>query len=132
MTINNLETLKVKIKTSYEEGVTLEQAEKLAGEFLHAQMDLANELKAADLDARMRKSGLKAIRAAVFLEAVSSSEKKPTDSTLTAIIDSHETVAAQQDLLDKAEVNRDHLQNFLDIFHEAHLHFRAISRGRFE
>ncbi len=53
-------SLESKIQQSYTDGVTLEDAEKLAGEFLGAMMAVSNELKSADLNARMRKVGEKA------------------------------------------------------------------------
>lgn len=127
-----LEGLKNKIKKTYEEGVTLEQAEKLAGEFLVAQMKIANDLMNADLDARMKKSGLKAIKAAVYMSEVDKSEKKPSDTLLEQVVNQDKQVMAQSDLLDSAEVLRDALNNYKSIFHEAHIHFRGIAKGRFE
>ncbi len=126
------EELKEIIKDTYERGVTLEEAEKLAGRFLHAQMLVAEELQKADLDSRMKKSGTKAIKAAVYLEFATKDPKKPSDVLLSALVDTNEMVQKSQQFLDEAEVSRDDLQNHLSIFKEAHLHFRAISKGRFE
>ncbi len=120
-----------KIKKSYEQGVTAEEAERLAGEFLYASVKLGEELRKVDLDARMKKSGLKAIKAAVYLEAVSGSDKKPTEAMLTAIIDTHDLVQKEQDGLDKAEVERDEIKNLMSVFHEGHVHFRGIAKGTF-
>ena len=72
--------LEGKIKAAYEEGTTQPDAERLAAEFLHAQMVISSHLRKADLDARMRKSGHKAIRAAVYMGEVGKSEKKPSDT----------------------------------------------------
>lgn len=124
-------SLEAKIKSSYEEGVTLEAAEKLAGEFLRAQMVLSNELKVSDLDSRMRKSGLKAVRAAVYMKACSESDKKPTENALENILNTNEMVQNEQDALDKAEVERDDLKRYYDIFREAHIYFRGIAKGNF-
>lgn len=121
-------TLEDKIKKAYEETVTVMDAERLAGEFLHAQMITANELAKVDLDARMRKTGVKAIKADVYMQAVSSSEKKPTEATLTAMIDTNENVGEEQKDLDKAEVNRDMIKNYLNIFVEAHIYYRGIAK----
>ena len=125
------ETLEGKIQKSYEEGVTLEQAERLASEFLHAQLIVSSELRKFDLDSRMKKSGVKAIRAAVYLNAVKGQDKKPTEAAITAIIDSDELVAAEQERFDLAEVERDDLKRYYDIFTNAHIHFRGIAKGQF-
>jgi hypothetical protein len=63
----NITQLETKIQKSYEEGITLEDAEKLAAEFLHAMMQISQQLKSLDLDARMKKAGLKSIKAATYL-----------------------------------------------------------------
>lgn len=124
--------LESKIQASYEEGVTVTDAEKLAGEFLKAQMSVSNELKVSDLDSRMRKSGLKAVRAAVYMKACSESDKKPTENALENILNTNELVQSEQDSLDKAEVERDDLKRYYDIFREAHIYFRGIAKGKFE
>ena len=124
--------LEHEIQAAYESQVTIPEAEKLAAKFLHAQMLLAEKLKRVDLDARMRKSGVKALRAAVYLEEVKKSDKKPSDVMLEAIINSSSMVQSQQDELDAAEVERDELRSFMDIFNNAHIFFRGISKGKFE
>jgi hypothetical protein len=124
--------LEEKIQNSYTKGVGLEEAERLAGEFLTAQIRISQELEAQDLDARMRKSGLKAVRGAAYLDIVSKDAKKPTESHISALIDTDKLVGQEQDGLDKAEVSRDSLERYYHIFQNAHLHFRAIARGRFE
>lgn len=127
-----LEELEAKIQKTYERGVSLEEAERLAGEFLSAQIKLSKELETLDLDSRMRKSGLKAVRGAAYLEIVSKGDKKPTESNIAAMIDTDKLVGQEQDNLDKAEVQRDSLERYYHIFQNAHLHFRAIAKGRFE
>ena len=126
------DSLEAKIQDSYNEGVTLESAEKLAGEFLFAQMSVSAELKKADLSARMRKSGVKAVRAAVYIEAATKDPKKPTEAMLSSIVDTTDLVQSEQEELDKAEVERDELERFYSIFREAHVHFRGIAKGRFD
>lgn len=125
------EALTEKIKGSYESGVTLEEAERLAAEFLHAQLVVSKELQALDLDARMKKSGLKAVKAAIYLEAATKSDKKPSDVMLNAIVDTSELATGEQDRLDEAEVNRDALERYYSIFREAHIFYRGVSRGTF-
>lgn len=124
--------LEAKIKAAYEGGTTLDQAEKLAAEFLHAQIVVGAELQSADLDARMKKSGVKAIRAAVYLDGATKGEKKPSDTLLEAVINSDKIVQGEQDSLDLAEVRRNTMENYMSIFREAHIFFRGIAKGRFE
>lgn len=126
------EQLEAKIKTSYEDGVTLEDAERLGAEFLFAQMQVSTELKKADLDSRMRKSGVKAIRAAVYTNACSGADKKPTESALEHLLNSNDLVNGEQNELDLAEVTKLELERYYNIFREAHIFFRGISRGRMD
>lgn len=120
-----------KIKAAYESGVTASEAEKLAAEFLHAQLTVSTELAKRDLDARMRKSGVKAVRSAVRTEEVKKYDKKPTESALDDVINLNSTVQTEQDALDTAEVERDELERLYDIFHESHIYFRGIAKGNF-
>jgi hypothetical protein len=124
--------LEEKIKASYTEGVTLEQAEKLAGEFLYAMLQVSAELKKADLDSRMKKSGVKAVRAASYLDIVQKPDKKPTEMHIQSLIDTDELVSKEQDDFDKAEVERDDLKRYYDIFQNAHVFFRGVAKGKFE
>lgn len=124
--------LETKIKNSYEQGVTLEQAERLASEFLHAQLAVSAELTKADLDSRMRKSGVKAVRSAIYLNIVSSADKKPTESHIESTLNTDKLVIDEQEALDKAEVTRDELKRYYDIFLNAHIFFRGIAKGKFE
>lgn len=124
--------LTAKITDAYTVGVTLEEAEKLACEFLAAQIEVAETLRDADLDSRMKKSGVKAVRAAVYMEAATKGEKKPSDVLLEAHVNMNDLVAGEQRAFDEAEVERDRLQNYLNIFRDAHIHFRAVAKGRFE
>lgn len=119
------------IQKSYEEGVTIEEAERLAGKFLHAQIIAGNELRKVDLDARMKKQGVKAVKAAVYLSEVQAVEKKPSDVLLQARVDVNELVGSEQRVFDSAEVARDEIQNYLNVFRDAHIHFRGIAKGNF-
>lgn len=125
---SNLET---KIIASYESGVTMEQAELLASEFLAAQLRVSAELTKADLDARMRKTGTKAIRAKAYIQYSTEGDKKPTEAAISARIDTNEPVITEQAAFDDAEVNRDELQRYYSIFQAAHVHYRNVAKGSF-
>lgn len=121
-----------RIQSAYSEGVTLEDAEKLASEFLFAMIKVSAELKNADLDTRMKKTGVKAVRAAIYLDTVQKNEKKPTEAQIAALVDTNELVQTEQVSFDTAEVARDDLERYYNIFKEAHVHFRGVSKGRFD
>lgn len=125
------ERLSADIQSSYEEGVTMPEAEKLAGKFLYAQIQVANEIAEADLDARMKRAGVKAIKAAVYLEHARATDKKPSDTMLGALVDSDKIVASAVEDEAAAEIYRDWLKNQMAIFSEAHVHFRTIAKGSF-
>lgn len=126
------QSLSEKIKSAYEAGLTMEEAEKLSGEFLYGMTQVADALRDADLDTRMRKTGLKAIKAAIYLEEAKKTDKKPSDVMLAALVDCNDLVAGEQEGFDAAESSKDHLQNYYNIFKEAHVYFRGIAKGRFE
>lgn len=130
--LNQWEELKNDIKSSYESGTTMEEAEKLAAKFLYAQIEVAQALQTADLDSRMRKSGVKAVRAAIFYDEATKSDKKPSDKTLDALVDMNKIVIDEQRGFDETDVLADALRNYFSIFQNAHIHFRSVSRGRFE
>lgn len=121
-----------KVKSTYESSVTLDEAEKLAAEFLYGQMVISEQLKIVDLDARMRKSGYKAICAAIYMENATKSDKKPSDTLLQHLVEQNELVRGERNGLDEIEVERDRLQNYFNIFKDAHIYYRGISRGKFE
>jgi hypothetical protein len=120
------------IQQSYKEGTTLGEAEKIAAEFLDAQLIVAEELKKADLDARLRKSGVKAIKGAIYLDIVQKAEKKPTEAQISAMIDTDKIVIDEQNALDQAEVDREELERNYNTFRDGHIYYRGISRGKFE
>ncbi len=123
--------LESEIEASYTNGVSLEEAEKLAGRFLGAQLAVSGELRKADLDSRMRKTGVKAVRAAIYMDAATKPDKKPTEAMLSSIVDTNEVVQSEQNSLDEAEVLRDDLKRYYDVFGNAHVHFRTIAKGNF-
>lgn len=124
--------LEKQIQESYESGVTMDDAEKLAAKFLYAQLQVSAELKKADLDSRMRKSGLKAVRAAIYMEGATKDPKKPSDVMLGSMVDMNELVIGEQEGFDTAEVNRDELERYYNIFSNAHIYYRGIAKGKFE
>ncbi len=124
--------LETKIQNSYEQGVTLEDAERLAGEFLYAQLQVSTELKKADLDSRLRKSGVKAVRSAIYLDIVQKADKKPTETQIESMINADKIVQDEQEAFDRAEVDRNELERYYQIFQNAHIHYRGVSKGRFE
>jgi hypothetical protein len=128
----NFKQLEDKIKNAFESGVTLDEAERLASEFLYAQSQIAEALRVQDLDARMRKSGLKAVKAAVYLDEASKTDKKPSDVMLQARVDMNDLVSSEQKSFDQAEVDVEYLHNLFSICKEAHVHFRGIAKGRFD
>lgn len=123
--------LEAKITKSYEEGTTQEQAERLAAEFLVAQFKIAGLLAAADLDSKMRRSGVKAIKAAVYMQKATENEKKPSDVLLNAAVDLHEVVQTEQEAYDRAEAYSDSLERYYNIFRESHIYFRGMAKGTF-
>lgn len=119
------------IQKVYTEGVELGEAEKVAAKFLTAQLRAGETFKAADLDARMKKTGLKAIKAGVYLAEVQRAEKKPSDVLLEAIVNQSKLVTDAQNALDTAETYRDELANYMNVFREGHIFFRKIMGGDF-
>lgn len=126
------EDLENDIKKTYEEGVSLDQAEKLAAKFLYAQIKITEALSVQDLDTKMKKSGVKAVRAAIYMSEATKGEKKPSDTFLQSLVDMNEIVGTEQRSLDESEVKRNSLENYFNIFKDAHVYFRQISKGRFE
>jgi hypothetical protein len=123
--------LEAKIIATYTTGVSLEDAEKLAAEFLAAQLMVSEELKKADLDCRMRKTGLKAIKARLYIDSTKGLEKKPTEKALESIQDSNEEILEIQNDYDSAEVEKASLERYYDVFANSHIFFRGVAKGSF-
>ncbi len=128
---NYYEELAADIQRAYEESVSVTEAERLAAKFLGAQLKVANALQAADLDARMRKTGLKAIKSAVRVEEIKKHDKKPTEGALEDVVNLDPLVQAEQDAFDKAEVEAEMLKNYFNTFNAGHVFFRGIAKGSF-
>lgn len=121
--------LEVKIQAAYEESLTIPEAEKLATEFLAAQMRIVSELARADLDRRMRKRGVKTLRSAARVAEVKRHDKKPTESALEDAVNLDPIVQEQEKQFDEAEVNKEQLSNYLGVFQESHIHFRGVAKS---
>ena len=117
------------IISAYNTSLTLDEAEKLSANFIHAMLQVSSELSNADLDARTRKSGVKAVRAAIYLGIVQGADKKPTENMIESTINTNELVASEQSALDAAEVYKSELERYYDIFNQAVFHFRNASKG---
>jgi hypothetical protein len=91
-TASEFSELEKDIQNAYEGNVTIEEAERLAAKFLGAQMQVAAKLMKADLDARMKKSGLKAVKGTRYLEEAAKGEKKPSDVLIGAVLDTDKLV----------------------------------------
>lgn len=122
-------TYENKIKLAYENSVTLADAEVLAGEFLYAQTVVSQALQTADMDSRMRKSGLKAIRATVYLNKAILDGKKLSDTMIDAMVTVDSLVQGEQDAFDKAESYRDNLERYFSIFQNAHIFYRGLAKS---
>lgn len=120
------------IQNAYIGSVSIQDAELLAAKFLHAMIQIGDALRDADLDSRMRKSGLKALKAGVYLNEASKGDKKPSDVMLNAMVDRDAMVCDSQMAFDRAEVYKLELENYLHVAKEAHIYFRGVAKGRFE
>jgi hypothetical protein len=128
----NYKQLEQKIIKSYTEGTTLDEAERLAAEFLSAQIAVSEELKKSSLKARLLKNSSKAVRASILYEAATTPEKKPSDSILQALVDKNSDVQATQTSFDEAEEDANELDRMYNIFRDAHVYYRGIARAKFE
>lgn len=128
------EELELDIQNAYQNAVDPEQAARLAAKFLLAQLEIGRELATLDLDARMKKTNLKSLKAVVYLEHATPTEggKKPTEATLAALVDSDKLVGMEQGKWDEAEVTRNQLENLLAVCRDGHIFFRKLMEGKFE
>lgn len=130
MTFNEyIGQLEKKIQQAYTQDLTLEEREKLAAEFLEAQLKVSKELKNASLEARMRRTGVKAVKAAVYLAEIAKNEKKPSDVLLNALVDTNKLVQDEEEAYIQLEENANELDRIYNVTREAHTFFRQSSRG---
>lgn len=128
------EELEHDIKNAYEKVITPDEAERLAAKFLLAQLDAGRELSNLDLNARMKKTSLKACKGEAHLQysKVNGEAKKPPEAALASMVDCNSVVLEEQDRFDRAEIQKNLIQNYLEVFRESHIYFRALAKGRFE
>ena len=119
------------VKAAYVTGTTMEEAERHAARFLEAQLNVCAELAKLDIDARMKKNGMKAARAQCYIDECSKSEKKPSDTFLEQQVQLNTTVCAAVDLFERADARRENLTLYLGVFKDAHIYFRSIAKGTF-
>ncbi len=124
--------LALDVQRAYENGTTLDEAEKLAAKFLGAQLTIAAELATTDLDSRMKKNGLKAVKSAVYMTEATRGEKKPSEGMLENHVNLSELVQGEQNRFDTADARKESLLLYFGIFKDAHIYFRGIAKGRFE
>lgn len=123
------ERLKEEIVKAYEEGISMEDAERNAARCLDVQIELNEKIKASALDARMKKNGYKTHRATEYLKIVQGSEKKPTESQIDAMLTVNTDVCRAQDDYEAADIEVEALKRYFDIFKDAHIFFRSVARG---
>lgn len=126
------ESLISDIQHAAEEGVTMEEAEKIAAKALFVMNSLGEMRANSDRERRMRKKGLKAICSTVRLEEIQKHEKKPTEGALDDAVNLHKDAQHNQDLYDDSEVTLNEMDYKFDIAKEAHIYFRGVAKGRFE
>lgn len=124
--------LKAIVDKAYAEGVLMDDAEKYAARFLSAQMLIAEELQRVDLEARMRKNGVKAAKASIWIAAATKDEKKPSDKFLDSIVDSDVAARAEQEAYDRVDSYKESLSLYLGVFKDGHIYMRGIAKGRYE
>jgi hypothetical protein len=120
------------IVEAYEGGVTMPEAEKHAARCLAIQMLISDALKVVDLDARMRKNGVKTIRATTYMDELNKYDKKPAEGFMDNVLAMNALCNKEQDAYDRAEVSKAALERDFGILHEGHIYFRGIAKGRFE
>ena len=119
------------VQRAYEESVTVEEAERLAAKVLTVQLKIARELAITDLNARMRKNGLKAQRAQAYMDECNKSEKKPAEGYLENVVTLDPKVKLAQATYDEQDARKESLTLYLGIFKDAHIYFRGIARGNY-
>jgi hypothetical protein len=123
------EELKKAIQQAYEEGVSLEDAERHAARCLDAQIGLNEVIQTSALDARLKKNGYKTLRASNYLAIVQASDKKPTEAAIDATLSTTPEVTAAEDAYQTAEIETEALKRYFDIFRDAHIYFRGVAKG---
>ncbi len=131
-----LEELEEDIRQAATGQVDADKAKDLAAKFLLAQLEISRSLRKADLDARLNKQGTKQKKAKVYMEEVAKAEKgggkKPSDVLLEQLVNTDPGVNFEQTRLDESEVKRDELQDYQNVFKDAHIYFRKCAGDKFD
>ncbi len=120
------------ITEAYGSPVSIDDATLYAARFLATQMTVADELQKTELDARMRKNGVKVVSSKAYLDEVARHDKKPSDTLLENTVASHELVKREQEALARAEVRANYLDNYYNILKDGHIFFRGIAKGKYD
>jgi hypothetical protein len=124
--------LKADVLRIYEESITIPEAERLAAKFLYAQMEISDEIKTKDLDARMRKAGVETTESQVLLDEIAKHDKKPSDSILTAIVATSSIVNEAKDSMFRAQTETEALKRLYEMLKDAHIFCRGIAKGNYD
>ena len=124
--------LKATIDRVYNEGCTVLEAERLAAKTLSVRLEISDRIKEVDLDARMKKHGIKAIRAKEYMDELAKYDKKPAEGLLEHAVNLSELVGAAEGLYNNADTEVDRLKTYLGVFSDAHIFFRTIAKGSYE
>src|ERR1035437_7680428 len=98
------------IERVYNEGCTILEAERLAARTLSVRMVLADDIKTKDLDARMKKHGVKAIRAKAYMDELVKYDKKPAETFLENAVNTCALVEAAETLYAVADTEKERLE----------------------
>lgn len=128
---NLFQELRDFVTEAYEQGTTIEEAEKIAARCLGAQLDIAKALSTADLDSRMKKNGMKASKAKAYSVEMNKYDKKPSDSVLENAVALDPLANQSVDAYEKADAKREELTLYFGIFKDAHIYFRGIAKGSY-
>jgi hypothetical protein len=126
------EELKLAIENAYNEGISIPDAEKLAARTLTARLELSDEIKSAALDSKMRRNGVKVVRANAYMDEITKHDKKPAEAFLENAVNLSPEVNEEENSYAEAEAELSRLIAYLDVFKDAHLYFRTIMKGSFE
>jgi hypothetical protein len=124
--------LKATIDRVYNEGCTILEAERLAARTLSIRLDISDRIKEVDLDARMKRHGVKATRAQVYMDEIVKFDKKPAEAYLENAVNLSNLVDVAESLYSIADTEVDRLKTYLGVFSDAHIYFRTIAKGTYE
>ncbi len=121
-----------KMKIIKEVGVDSSTADALAADFALARLAAIEVRKEIELKAKLKKTSVEAVRGSIYLDIVSKSEKKPTESMLEHILNTDKIVVGEENSLAKLEVETKALTEYADIFKDMHILCRKKVDGNDE